>query len=116
MPKYDFTCANCQVTQEVFKPYAEYDTPEVHECGSTMERVFNLKPAFDGGLTPSRSVSSLAAIKKDDKELTSYYSAVRQGIEPVSTKQKDIDAAVNISNEIGRAFDGNNIGASLLGE
>lgn len=116
MPKYDFTCASCQVTEEVFKSYAEYDTPEVHSCGSTMERQFNLNPHFDGGLTPSRSVSSLAAIKKDDKELTSYYSAVRQGIEPVSTKQKDIDAAVNISNEIGRAFDGNNIGASLLGE
>ena len=44
--------------------------------------------------------------KQHDKELDSYYSAVRQGIEPRSTKQHDIDAAVRISNEVGKAFDG----------
>ena len=114
MPKYDFACATCQVVEEIFQSYADYGKEQIHTCGATMERQFNLNPHFDGGLTPSRSVSSLAAIKKDDKELSSYYAAVKQGIEPVSTKQKDIDAAVNISNEIGKAFDGNNIGASLL--
>jgi hypothetical protein len=30
---------------------------------------------------------------------------VRQGIEPSSTKQKDIDAAVRLSNDAGKAFD-----------
>jgi len=44
-----------------------------------------------------------------DKELDSYYSAVRQGMEPISTKQKDIDAAVRLSNESGKAFDGNTL-------
>ena len=48
-------------------------------------------------------------IKRDDRELDSYYSAVRQGIEPISTKQKDIDAAVKLSNEAGKAFDGNSL-------
>jgi hypothetical protein len=47
--------------------------------------------------------------KAHDKELGSYYDAVRQGIEPVSTKQKDIDAAVRLSNDMGSAFDGNKI-------
>jgi len=47
--------------------------------------------------------------KAHDKELGSYYSAIRQGIEPVSTKQKDIDAAVRLSNDTGVAFNGNNI-------
>ena len=47
--------------------------------------------------------------KQHDKELGSYYSAIRQGIEPVSTKQKDIDAAVRLSNDMGVAFDGNKI-------
>lgn len=47
--------------------------------------------------------------KAHDKELSSYYSAIRQGIEPVSTKQKDIDAAVRLSNDMGVAFDGNKI-------
>ena len=47
--------------------------------------------------------------KQHDKELGSYYSAVRQGIEPVSTKTKDINAAVRLSNDTGVAFNGNNI-------
>jgi hypothetical protein len=47
--------------------------------------------------------------KAHDKELGSYYDALRQGIEPVSTKKKDIDAAVRLSNDMGVAFDGNKI-------
>ena len=45
--------------------------------------------------------------KQHDKELGSYYDALRQGVEPVSTKQKDIDAAVRLSNDTGVAFNGN---------
>lgn len=48
--------------------------------------------------------------KAHDKELGSYYDAIRQGIEPVSTKQKDINAAVAASNIAGKAFDGNTMG------
>ena len=44
-----------------------------------------------------------------DRELNSYYSATAQGIEPISTKQKDIDAAVRVSNDTGVAFDANKI-------
>jgi hypothetical protein len=47
----------------------------------------------------------MMSAKQHDKELGSYYSAVRQGIEPSSTKQKDIDAAVKLSNDAGKAFD-----------
>ena len=47
--------------------------------------------------------------KAFDGELNAYYDATRQGIEPVSTKKKDIDAAVKLSNETGVAFNGNNI-------
>jgi hypothetical protein len=47
--------------------------------------------------------------KEHDKELGSYYDAVRQGIEPISTKKRDIDAAVRLSNDTGVAFDGNKI-------
>jgi hypothetical protein len=56
---------------------------------------------------PSRTGWDADKVKRDNKELDSYYSAVRQGIEPVSTQQKDIDAAVKLSNEAGKAFDGN---------
>jgi len=45
--------------------------------------------------------------KAHDKELGSYYDALRQGVEPVSTKTKDIEAAVRLSNDTGVAFNAN---------
>ena len=45
--------------------------------------------------------------RQHDKELGSYYDALRQGVEPVSTRQKDIDAAMKLSNDSGTAFNGN---------
>ena len=51
----------------------------------------------------------IQSAKEHDKELGSYYDALRQGVEPISTKQKDIDAAVRLSNDTGVAFDGNKI-------
>ena len=109
MPRYDYTCTKCNVIEEVSKSYKEFDREEIHSCGSKMEKNLNLTPFFDGALTPSRGGASLQAIKKDDKELSSFYSAVKQGIEPISTKQKDIDAAVRLSDQMGVAFDGNKI-------
>jgi hypothetical protein len=49
---------------------------------------------------------NIPTAKAHDKELGSYYDAIRQGIEPRSTRQPDIDAAVRISQEAGKAFDG----------
>lgn len=54
--------------------------------------------------------NGIPTAKEHDKELGSYYDAIRQGIEPVSTKQRDIDAAVAASNTAGKAFDGNTMG------
>jgi hypothetical protein len=51
----------------------------------------------------------IQSARQHDKELGSYFDATRQGIEPVSTKQRDIDAAVRLSNDMGTAFDGNAI-------
>ena len=48
----------------------------------------------------------LPTAKQHDKELQSYFDATRQGIETRSTKKVDIDAAVQISNEASKAFDG----------
>jgi len=58
------------------------------------------------GAASSRGIPTA---KAHDKELGNYYSAIRQGIEPRSTRQPDIDAAVRISNEGGKAFDGINL-------
>lgn len=61
---------------------------------------------LDPGVARSNGVPTA---KEHDKELSAYYSAVRQGIEPRSTRQPDIDAAVRISNEAGKAFDGTSL-------
>lgn len=67
----------------------------------------NSKNTGFAGCFPTRQGWDKDKENKDKKELESYYSAVRQGVEPVSTKQKDIDAAVRLSNDAGKAFDGN---------
>lgn len=51
------------------------------------------------------NAKGIPSAKEHDKELSSYYDAVRAGIEPRSTKQKDIDAAVKLSHDAGKAFD-----------
>jgi len=53
--------------------------------------------------------NGMMSAKQHDRELQSYYDATRQGIEPVSTRTKDIDAAVRLSNDMGVAFNGNAI-------
>lgn len=40
-----------------------------------------------------------------DKELAEYRKARAQGIQPASTKMKDIKKAVDISNKVGKAYD-----------
>jgi hypothetical protein len=62
------------------------------------------------GCFPTRQGWDKDKENKDNKELNSYWSALKQGVEPVSTKQKDIDAAMKISNDVGKAFDGNTMG------
>jgi hypothetical protein len=61
------------------------------------------------GCFPTRQGWDKDKENKDNKELDSYWSAIKQGVEPVSTKQKDIDAAVRLSNDTGVAFNGNAI-------
>ena len=59
--------------------------------------------------TGAASSRGIQTAKAHDKELGNYYGALKQGIEPRSTRQHDIDAAVRISNEGGKAFDGINL-------
>jgi len=58
------------------------------------------------GVNPTKTGWDQDKVKKDEKEIQSYWNATRQGIEPRSTRKKDIDAAVKLSNEAGKAFDG----------
>ena len=58
------------------------------------------------GVNPTKTGWDQDKVKKDEKEIQSYWDATRQGIEPRSTRKKDIDAAVQLSNDAGKAFDG----------
>lgn len=44
-----------------------------------------------------------SVVQAETRELDSYYDARKQGIQPRSTKQRDIDAAVRASDKAGRA-------------
>jgi hypothetical protein len=47
--------------------------------------------------------ASAAVLKTTDKELSAYRDARKLGIQPASTKMKDIQKAVRASDTIGRA-------------
>jgi len=74
-----------------------------------VENCFGCKVGYLTLSTGAAKSNGVPTAKAHDKELESYYSAVRQGIEPRSTRQPDIDAAVRISNEAGKAFDGTSL-------
>ena len=44
------------------------------------------------------------AQKKWDRDLDAYKDARRQGIQPATTKRKDVDAAVHMSNKTGAPY------------
>lgn len=105
-----YGCTKCDATnplpfpsQEVFIDHS--DCAE-NPCFGCKARTLELST----GEANSRVIQST---KAHDKELGSYFDATAQGIEPISTKKKDIDAAVAISNETGKAFDGGNPASSL---
>lgn len=82
-------------------------TREVHP--EFVEGCFGCKVStLELGVGSARNDGVMSA-KQHDKELGSYFDALRQGVEPISTKQKDIDAAVRLSNQTGVAFNGNTI-------
>jgi hypothetical protein len=45
--------------------------------------------------------------RSHDSRLANYDSARRAGIQPATTRPKDVDFAVRVSNETGVAFDAN---------
>lgn len=46
-----------------------------------------------------------------DAELAAFDRATAQGIQPDSTKNRDIRVAEHVSNQYGQAYDGNGVGA-----
>lgn len=57
------------------------------------------------GLESTSPSFTREAQRKWDSELDAYAAARKQGIQPASTQRKHIDAAVEVSNQLGVAFD-----------
>lgn len=101
-----YGCTRCNSTsekpfpmQEVFIDHSNCDEEPCFGCKAKHLQI-------NTGDVNSRVTMSTRA---HDKELSSYFDATAQGIEPISTKTKDIQAAVRLSNDTGVAFDGNSI-------
>jgi len=73
-----------------------------HKSWGECVRAKGLKIAFCGSAT--NPGNDLTAEKKWTKELDAYASARKQGIQPASTKMKDIEKAVRLSDEKGVAY------------
>lgn len=102
-----YGCTNCDVISDIPFKSEWFSNPDHSKCD--VDPCFGCKAqglTLSTGEATSRGYQSA---KSHDKELGNYYDAVRQGIEPRSTRQPDIDAAVRISNEGGKAFDGTNL-------
>lgn len=55
----------------------------------------------------------LSTQKKWDKELSEYANARAYGVQPKSTRTKDIRKAVSLSEKTGSAFDAGNVSATV---
>ena len=80
---------------------------EVEGCFGCKISALQLSP---GEASTRTSMST----KKWDGELQAYRNARAQGIQPASTKLKDIQAAVAASNHFGKAFKADEPGRGII--
>ena len=101
-----YGCVNCDAQSK--KPFPSTDIFIDHSKCSE-DPCFGCKAKYLQLSVGDARHDGVMSARQHDKELGSYFDATRQGIEPVSTRKKDIDAAVRLSNDTGVAFDGNKI-------
>lgn len=101
-----YGCTDCDATSKVPFPSSEVF---IDHSNCSEDPCFGCKARFLQLSVGDARHDGVMSAKQHDKELGSYFDAVRQGIEPVSTRTKDIQAAVRLSNDTGKAFDANKI-------
>jgi hypothetical protein len=97
-------CTDCDWKSD--SPWIVEDE-DVHEHVEYVEGCFACKIRtleLATGDAKSNMIQSGWTNKKWDNELKAYRDARAQGIQPKSTKLKDIQAAVDFSNKTGKAF------------
>ena len=99
-----YGCVLCDATS--LTPFKSEDIFTDHtDCG---EDCFGCKIKtleLNAGDAKSAIINGGMTQKAWDKELDAYKAARKQGIQPKSTKMKDIHEAVEISNKVGKAYD-----------
>ena len=102
---YDCTICGIEST-EVFK---DEDDVFVDHSKCSYDPCFGCKARsiqMNAGDAKSAIISGGMTQKAWDKELDLYKQARSQGIQPDSTRTKDIQKAIELSNEHGKAYDG----------
>ena len=102
---YDCTICGIEST-EVFK---DEDDVFVDHSKCSYDPCFGCKARsiqMNAGDAKSAIINGGMTQKAWDKELDLYKQARKQGIQPDSTRTKDIQKAIELSNEHGKAYDG----------
>lgn len=111
-----YGCTKCDATftelpkkEEIPSEHSSH-TEYVENCFGCKVETLQL----NAGDAKSSIIESGTTQKKWDKELDAYRSARKQGIQPKSTKMKDIKEAVDVSNKVGKAYDASSPTGGLL--
>jgi len=104
------------ICQDCGKPIEKSASDERIQCGRCWRMgILTVR----NGFTPSRTVGAgqidPAASKEWDGELAEYAAARAEGIQPATTRRKDIQAAKAFSDEMGVAFDAGQMGRMAEG-
>lgn len=101
-----YGCTNCDYSGATPPPVKEEERIDHSQCG---DECFGCKARglqLATGDAAGNIIASGTTQKKWDKELALYKQARAQGIQPDSTKTKDIVKAIDTSNKTGVAYDG----------
>lgn len=100
-------CLVCGIESAV--PFKDEDDESFDHSNCNIDPCFGCKARsiqMNAGDAKSAIISGGVTQKAWDKELDLYRKARAQGIQPDSTRTKDIQKAMDLSNQHGKAYDG----------
>lgn len=101
-------CTKCDVTspEPLYDIEAKYyEVKEIDHSNCSEDPCFGCKAKGLQLSTGDANGRRIMTAKAYDNELKAYSDAIRQGVEPATTNMKDIQAAMNLSQLAGKAFD-----------